>query len=440
MIVGDANSNIRRAVAARETDGPVQGRGAGHDPATVGGKSGAMTARNRPRLSGTNLERAADHNQRVTLHAIRVGGSLTRVELAQITGLTAPAIANITRRLLQDGLIEEAGQRRGGRGQPPTKLVVRRDACYSIGVNIDRDHITIVLVDFSGETLARASEEVDFALPEQVRAFYRKSIKRMLRTAKVESDRIVGLGVALPDQLGSVDLPGRPDAYAAWETVDLARLFDDPFQWPVFAENDAAAAAMGEMQLGLGQRHGSFFYILISSGLGGGLVVDGAYVRGADGRSGELGFMRVPDGPMAGAQVQRLVSLSGLARHLTEHGLSLAAVMGRDAPAAEAEACIEDWIGQAARQLTSPLVAINCLINPETVLVGGRLPSALVERLAERANALMHESDARAPTAAPVVRAQLSEDAPAVGAAILPFSHFLLPKPGALWKAPAGQS
>ena len=88
----------------------------------------------RLRLSGTNLERAADHNQRVTLHAIRINGLLTRVELAEITGLTAPAIANITKRLLADGLIEEAGQRRGGRGQPPTKLVINRDACHSIGV------------------------------------------------------------------------------------------------------------------------------------------------------------------------------------------------------------------------------------------------------------------------------------------------------------------
>lgn len=398
-----------------------------------------MTApRTRPRLSGTNLERAADHNQRVTLHAIRVGNSLTRVDLAAITGLTAPAIANITRRLLQDGLIEEAGQRRGGRGQPPTKLIVRRDACYSIGVNIDRDHITIVLVDFSGETMARVSEEVDFALPQHVQAFYRKSIKRMLRNAKVDVARVVGLGVALPDQLGSVDLPGRPNAYSAWEKVDLAVLFEEPFRLPVFAENDAAAAAMGEMQLGLGQRHSSFFYILVSSGLGGGVVIDGAYVRGADGRSGELGFMRVPDGEMAGSEVQQLVSLSGLSRHLKKHGLSLDTVMGRDTPASDAETCIEAWVAKAAHQLTGPLVAINCLINPETVLIGGRLPSTLVERLADRVNSLMRENAALAPAIAPVVRAALSEDAPAVGAAILPFSHFLLPKPGALWKVGSG--
>jgi len=60
------------------------------------GRDGGMS------LSGTNLERAGDHNQRVTLHAIRVNGPITRTDLADITGLTPPAIANITKRLMQD--------------------------------------------------------------------------------------------------------------------------------------------------------------------------------------------------------------------------------------------------------------------------------------------------------------------------------------------------
>lgn len=391
----------------------------------------ATTTGARPRLSGTNLERAADHNQRVTLHAIRVLGPLTRVELAGITGLTGPAIANITKRLLQDGLIEEAGQRRGGRGQPPTKLVVRADACYSIGVNIDRDHITLVIVDFSGQTLTRVSEEVDFALPDHVRGLYRRSIRNMLRKAKVDVAKLVGVGVAVPDDLGLVDLPGRPADYAAWDGIDMAGLFREPLNLPVFVENDAAAAAMGEMQLGLGQKNNSFFYILISSGLGGGLVVDGSYLRGADGRSGELGFMRTAQGE----EIQRMVSLSGLARHLEHNGCRLADVMHATEPDEATSACVAAWIEDAARQLTVPLDAINCLINPAAVLVGGRLPTAILERLAARANALMQERASLLPTVAPVARAALSEDAPAVGAAILPFSHFLLPKQAALWKA-----
>ncbi|HVI99363.1 MAG TPA: ROK family transcriptional regulator [Sphingomonas sp.] len=390
----------------------------------------------RVRLSGTNLERAADHNQRVTLHAIRVNGSLTRVELAAITGLTPPAIANITKRLLGDGLIEEAGQRRGGRGQPPTKLVIKRDACHAIGVNIDRDHITMVLVDFAGQTLARVSEEVDFALPGHVRDLYRQSVRGMLEEAGVKRASVVGLGVAVPDDLGLVDLPGRPAAYAEWDGIDMAELFDEPYDLPVFVENDAAAAAMGEMQLGHGQKLSSFFYILISSGLGGGIVVDGAYFRGADGRSGELGFLRAPTEDGGIQQVQKLVSLSGLAKHLAADGLTLADALagGRSA---RAETSIETWIERAAQRLYVPLEAVNCLINPGMVLIGGRLPRDLVERLATAAQAKLKERGDNIPVIAPVARAALSEDAPAVGAAILPFSHFLLPKPGALWKAPA---
>ncbi|MFV1920503.1 ROK family transcriptional regulator [Sphingomonas sp. MJ1 (PH-R8)] len=389
------------------------------------------------RLSGTNLERAADHNQRVTLHAIRVGGSLTRVDLAGITGLTPPAIANITRRLLQDGLIEEAGQRRGGRGQPPTKLVVRRDACYAIGINIDRDHITIVLVDFSGRILARVSEEVAFALPDHVRSLYVRSIERMLQSADVPSSKLVGIGVAVPDDLELVALPGRPPEYDAWNGIDMASLFTEPFDLPVFVENDAAAAASGEMQLGLGQKYNSFFYVLLSSGLGGGFVVDGAYVRGANGRSGELGFMLAPDGNGGRETVQTLVSLSGLSRHLEAAGFSLTDIMHRAELAPEAQTCVDAWIEAAARRLCTPMAAICCLINPATVLVGGRLPTALVEQLANRVNALMEDQADVLPAIAPVARAALSEDAPAVGAAVLPFSHFLLPKPGALWKTPA---
>ena len=80
-----------------------------------------------PRLSGSNLQRAGDHNQRVTLHAIRVNGPVTRMALAQQTGLTPASIANITSRLLRDRLILPAGRLRGGRGQPATRLAAIAD-------------------------------------------------------------------------------------------------------------------------------------------------------------------------------------------------------------------------------------------------------------------------------------------------------------------------
>ncbi|MGN7160799.1 ROK family transcriptional regulator [Sphingomonas sp. SAFR-052] len=394
-----------------------------------------MTDRAPIRLSGTNLERAADHNQRITLHAIRVSGSLTRIDLANITGLTPPAIANITRRLLGEGLILEAGQRRGGRGQPPTKLVVNPAACYAIGINIDRDHVTIVLVDFTGQTLARATRDVDFALPDDVADFYRSVIIGLVAEAQVDAERIVGIGVARPDDLGTVDLPGRPASYTEWESVDMATLFAAPIDRPVFVENDAAAAAMGELQLGHGQHQASFFYVLISSALGGGLVIDGSYYRGAKGRSGELGFLLGSDGKGGRSQIQHSVSLSGLSDPLQRAGFTLADMLGERGEDAALLAVVDRWIDASVDRLVEPMIAINCLINPAAIFVGGRLPGRHVETLAERLNERLRVEATNVPALAPVRRAMLAEDAPAVGAAILPFSHFLLPSATALWKA-----
>ncbi len=387
-------------------------------------------------LSGTNLTRAADHNQRVTLHTIRVNGPITRVEISAMTGLTPPTIANITKRLLADGLILNVGQRRGGRGQPATRISVNPEACYSIGVNIDRDHITFVIVNFLAEIVARRSFERDFALPADVRTLFLEQLPAMVREADIDAERLVGIGVAIPDELGHIDLPGRPATYDEWDRTDMAALFSGLFDVPVFWENDAAAAAMGEQQLGLGQTISSFFYILISAALGGGLVVSGTYFRGAHGRSGELGFIMGEDGNGGRQQIQNFVSLSGLGKMLEACGSSIAALRAdRLDPAAHA--VVEQWIDRSATMLVDTITSINCLIDPAAILIGGRLPERYVDRLAHVVSARLHDEANKAPAMALIRRAGLAEEAPAVGAAILPFSHFLLPKLGTLWKTEA---
>ena len=287
----------------------------------------AMTERSgkHMRLSGTNLERAGDHNQRVTLHAIRVNGPITRAELAVITGLTAPAIANITKRLLTDNLIQDAGRRRGGRGQPATKLVINPDSWFSIGLNIDRDHITMVVLDFEGRVRARASREVNFAMPKDVQQFFAKGVDKLLAKVGIGRDRLVGVGVALPDDMPRAALPQQPANYGIWASTDVASLLRETLHVPVFVENDAAAATMGEMQFGLGKKYQTFFYILITAALGGSLVIDGNHFRGATGRSGELGMLRGRDATGHERQIQNIVSLSALYSRLAAQGIKVSA-------------------------------------------------------------------------------------------------------------------
>lgn len=385
-------------------------------------------------LSGTNLEHAGDHNQRVTLHAIRLRGPITRTELAEITGLTPPGIANITRRLESVGMIRSAGTRQGARGQPATRFVINPESAFSIGLNVDRDHITMVAVDFEGNVRARETREIDFALPDQVRGFFHDALGRLVSEGRIPPERLVGIGVALPDDLGTIDIPGRPERYADWNKVVLSDLLANSHELPLFVENDAAAAAMGELQFGLGQKVHNFFYLLISSSLGGGLILDGTYLRGATGRSAEIGFLTVAGGKGKAVPLQQIVSLSALAARLDEAGVERGKWRAAEPFPEQTEAIVGEWIETAAQALLEPLIAVNCLINPGAILIGGRLAAGLVDRLAVRVNELLQARAASVPAIAPVMRAALSEDAPAVGAAILPFSHFLLPRRGALMK------
>jgi len=385
-------------------------------------------------LSGTNLERAGDHNQRVTLHAIRVNGPITRTDLADITGLTPPAIANITKRLLNDNLIMEAGRRQGGRGQPATKLKINPDSCFSIGFNVDRDHITLVVLDFEGRVRARSSREISFAMPDTVQTFFRRSIGHLLDKANIEIKQLVGIGVAFPDDIQRADLPDQPSDYSIWGSVSIERLLARTLPIPIFVENDAAAAAMGEMQFGLGQQYQSFFYVLITAALGGGLVIDGHYFRGASGRSGELGWLRGRDETGQPRQLQNMVSLSAIYSRLAAEGIHVASPRGLTRLDEKGSRIVDAWIEASAQTLVDTLLAINCLINPEAILIGGRLPATLVDRLAERLNQRLQAYAFSIPAIATVARAATSDDAPAVGAAILPFSHRLLPTRLALMK------
>lgn len=387
-----------------------------------------------PELFGTNVALGGDHNQRVTLHAVRVNGPVARTELASRTGLTPGAIANITNRLLKEQLILRAGRSHGARGQPATKFIINPDSWFSIGLNVDRDHVTLVVLDFVGKIRARASKEIHFAKPAAVRKFFKSSVGQLLAKAGISRSRLIGVGIAFPDDIARAHLPDQPADYAAWAAVRVDDLIRDVLRIPVFIENDAAAAAIGEMQFGSGHRYRSFFYLLVTAALGGGLVADGNYFRGANGRSGEIGWLQARGELGECSQLQNIVSLSNLYRRLAERGFKVATPRGLMRLEPAAMQIVDRWIEESTEALVESFVAINCLINPEAILIGGRLPAPLVDKLAASLNGRLTSYIGQIPAIAPVARALTSDDAPAVGAAILPFSYRLLPTRFALLK------
>ena len=395
-------------------------------------------------LSGTNLTRAGDYNQRVVLQAVRAGGITTRSELTAITGLTAPTVGNITARLLADGLIRTDGHVTGGRGQPALKFRVDPEGAFALGLNIDRDHVTLVTMDFAGQVRDRAGIEARFALPDEVLGFVRGELRRIRRSRIFPAGRLIGIGIGLPDDLGRIPLPHRPEAYGEWSRTDVCALFSRELDMPAYSDNDATAAAIGELQFGAGRGRQHFIFTLISAGLGSGLILAGQPYRGAGGSAGEIAFIARDLFAGGGDGIlQDRVSLYALYDFLEARGIAAAGPDALDPKAldpgdAACLAAVEDWIGMAVEALAGPFAVMTCAFNPEVHVIGGRLPRFIVDRLCARLNARLRQAIPRAPAVAPVIASTAAEDAAPMGAAVLVFQNRLLPRPETLMKTLAG--
>jgi predicted NBD/HSP70 family sugar kinase len=403
-------------------------------PARQGGVTAdERTIRLGPSLSGTNLERVGDYNQRVVLQVIRRHPDLTRSEISSMTNLASPTIANIITRLFDANMIVDAGRRFGGRGQPGVRLRINPDGCFAIGLNIDRDHVTLVSLDLAGTVRSRFTQQIAFAMPEDVVAVTRSGIEDIRQSGVICTDRVLGVGVALPNHLGGVALSHHPEGYDRWAEIDLQVLLADEVPWSIHIDNDAAAAAMGEAQFGSGGGYVSFFYILVSAGLSGGIVIDGTYYGGANARCGGLGSL--PSSQHPNGVLQDVASLSALAARLGIAGVPFAGFDPTKALPDRYSAGVGAWLADASSALVPALTAVNCLLNPAAILIGGRLPDDVLDRLAAETHRKLVVAAHDVPVNAPIRRATLSRDAVAAGAATLPFLDRVLPSDTILIKS-----
>ncbi|MGA8112731.1 MAG: ROK family transcriptional regulator [Actinocatenispora sp.] len=249
--------------------------------------------------SGTNLPRVGGYNQAVILDAIRQQDGVSRVELAHLTGLTNQTVSNIVRRLLDAGLVAEAGRAPSRGGKRRTLLTVCPDACFSVGVHLDPDVAVTVLVDLSGRILTRHRRRLPtHSDPARLVPTLARAVDRVITDARVEPTRVLGLGVAVPGPLDTRHgIVVEPPNLAGWHQVALRDALREATGLPVVVDNDATAAAVGERWAGGSERTGSFLFVYLGTGIGAGIVYWDRVLRGDSGNAGEFGHtIVVPDG------------------------------------------------------------------------------------------------------------------------------------------------
>ncbi|MEU8599807.1 ROK family transcriptional regulator [Streptomyces parvulus] len=370
---------------------------------------------------GANLLALRSHNTALVLDLLRGAGAegISRLELAERTGLTPQAVSKITARLRERGLAAEAGRRASTGGKPRTVLRLVPEAGHAIGVHLDRDELRAVLVDLDGAVVGERRVPLDLgagadAVVEAVAGTARELTADTLcppdgpvaavstlrppggPVAAVSTPRppdsplpaaptprppdgtlaaaptLLGLGVALPGPLDHVrGVLHRVTGFPEWDGFPLRDALEERLGVPVVVDKDTNAAALGLTAGGdRGPATASFAYLHLGTGLGAGLVIGGAVHRGARTGAGEFGHQVIQlDGPPCTCGARGCIE-----------ALCLAAVGRGD-------------LAEAARVLGAGAANLAGLLDIDLVLLGGRTVAAAPGAFVEGVGAVL---DARA--------------------------------------------
>lgn len=392
--------------------------------------------------SGTNLGGASAHNRRIMIDALRVNGALSRADLARATGLTPQTVSNIIEELASDGLVRSQASVRKGRGQPATPYQLVPEGAFAIGLQIDRHVTRTVIVNLVGDVLVRIeailppggpAEGVVVVLDLVARA-------RAVLSAQISGaeDRLVGLGIAMPGPFGINTLYDDPWMMTAWQTFPLVERIAEGTGLEVALQNDASAAATAERLLGAAHGLDHAICIYFGYGLGTGLILNGELYGGAHSNAGEIGMM-LTLAPGDGADVEPL-----------EHYASMAALcklLDLDPSAPDLFAMVTDavlhggpkleqWMDDVAERLRRTVQMLELVFDPQTIILCGGAPRALIDRLVEKIEPLLPSIAERASRyPAPRLQAGLADPwSAAMGAAAEPIARAFDPRFSALLK------
>ncbi|MFD7872400.1 ROK family protein [Microbacterium sp. NPDC059771] len=397
---------------------------------------------------GTNLPRMGDFNQSVILEAVRhaVDG-LSRIELAQVTGLSAQTVTNITRRLLDEGLIREAGRTISGPGKPRVMLRLVEESRFAVGVHLDPAVTTFVLLDLAGEVVRRSSMATPAEAPSLILADLAAQIEELVEGSGVPRERIAGVGVAAPGPLDAtrgtvIDPPKLP----GWHRVALQDELAAAIALPVVLEKDTTAAAVGELWTRRGPSDDSFVFLYLGTGLGAAVVRDGEAVRGSTRNLGEIGHIVVdPEGPRCACGSRGCVDVVCTPEAIVERAEQLGVLAGGRRPGDRAaldasltELCVRAAAGEAsagavvqraAEHLATLTLVLTDLLDVDRVVFGGPFWRRLADlSLPEVAARLARSSATRAVRALPVQSTVVGDDVGAVGAACVVLDSMLTPR------------
>jgi predicted NBD/HSP70 family sugar kinase len=381
------------------------------------------------------------------LDLVRSSGTVSRIELAEMSGLTPASITRIVKSLIEERLVVETGFSDSTGGKRRSLLELNPDARYAVGVSLDDARLTYVVADLGGTVVGHLiSAGIAQTAPREVVLRIADELEELFRELDIPLADIVGVGVAG----AGLDLGAGAERMSLttddWDAFAVQEVLESRMGLPVVRDNDAACAALGQFWAGRMSASQDFATLYMSNGFGLGLMVGGSVGRGASSNVGEIGHMVIdfegPDcwcgskgcleilaGPraivaegMTDARLTADLGLSGDDGHLRQDFDAIAKA------AAAGDARGVALIERSARYVAAAMLSVvNLLDLGRIYLAGPGFADAGALYAAAIDDAVSRFARTRGIHGVDVILSDPGLDAAAVGAASLALQHVLTP-------------
>ena len=249
---------------------------------------------------GKNTVQLQLENRSTLLKLLRQNSHVCRKDLAEISGLTGATVTNLTRDLIAVGLISEDKDYNGPMNRNAVSLKINYDRFLVMVVSLRRGRISYAVSNLNGEVLEQYHTQ--FEMGEEVGktlTVLSDTIVRFLE-APAYQGRFVGIGLSVP---GPINLEKGEISYLSympgWKAIPVKKYLEERFNLPVIMDDLANAAALAEKWFGCGRNYHNLISILVSKGIGAGIIINDRICHGSLGFAGQIGHVSIDfDGPL----------------------------------------------------------------------------------------------------------------------------------------------
>ncbi len=336
-----------------------------------------MTRKNNNVLGTPNLLRMVNRNTILSL--LEQMDVTSRAELSVLSGLSPPTVSAIVKELVDEGWVQSAGGGVSQGGKPPQLIRLNPDARFVGAIQMNRDKIRIRITNLLGTAFAEEQVKLEETSGAVVCAETARRFLDLVAAQNMDLQLLLGVGVAVPGVVNDQGIVSNAPEFG-WYREPIKEYLSQHLRQQVIVQNDVKLAAVGDAWKRKSLTD-VVVYVHLDRGIGAGILIDGKLFKGSHFAAGEIGNLIVDPNSIGKIPIDAFEKAERPGFFEAQYGLAALNMAVDDADAARRE----DWI---IRHLAYAIVNIIALLDPDTIVFGGRMTSRIDNFLGKLLNAM----------------------------------------------------